>query len=111
MSQQDMERGEESSSSRRNCLRQYWRRDSDQGRHIPSLSKPLACDRVFRATRPRYPTLRSLEEAHNQTPLQGKGSVSGLRFPPAQCVRDLDMEYILIFRKGSLRAFEPKDPQ
>ncbi|TMI23089.1 site-specific DNA-methyltransferase [Candidatus Bathyarchaeota archaeon] len=42
---------------------------------------------------------------------RGKGAFLGSGFLPPNAYVTLDMEYILIFRKGSLRAFEPKDPQ
>src|SRR5438094_5499537 len=42
---------------------------------------------------------------------KGKGAFLGSGFlPPNACVT-LDMEFILIFRKGNLRSFEPKDPK
>ncbi|HEV2120708.1 MAG TPA: site-specific DNA-methyltransferase [Candidatus Bathyarchaeia archaeon] len=42
---------------------------------------------------------------------KGKGAFLGSGFLPPNAYVTLDMEYILIFRKGSLRTFEPKDPQ
>ncbi len=42
---------------------------------------------------------------------KGKGAFLGSGFLPPNAYVTLDMEYILIFRKGGLRAFEPKDPQ
>jgi site-specific DNA-methyltransferase (cytosine-N4-specific) len=42
---------------------------------------------------------------------RGKGAFLGSGFLPPNAYVTLDMEYILIFRKGSLRTFEPKDPQ
>src|SRR5260370_35567578 len=60
----------------------------DKGWYVPSLSKPFSSDRDFRATRPRYSTLCSLEEAYYEAPVQGKGGVSRLRFPSSQRVRN-----------------------
>ncbi len=42
---------------------------------------------------------------------KGRGAFLGSGFLPPNAYVTLDMEYILIFRKGSLRTFEPKDPQ
>jgi modification methylase len=42
---------------------------------------------------------------------KGKGAFLGSGFLPPNAYVTLDMEYILIFRKGGLRAFEPKDPK
>jgi len=42
---------------------------------------------------------------------KGKGAFLGSGFLPPNAYVTLDMEYILIFRKGSLRRFEPKDPK
>ena len=42
---------------------------------------------------------------------RGKGAFLGSGFLPPNAYVTLDMEYILIFRRGSLRTFEPKDPQ
>jgi len=42
---------------------------------------------------------------------KGKGAFLGSGFLPPNAYVTLDMEYILIFRKGSLRSFEPKDPR
>jgi modification methylase len=42
---------------------------------------------------------------------KGKGAFLGSGFLPPNAYVTLDMEYILIFRKGNLRAFEPKDPK
>src|SRR5438094_5161951 len=42
---------------------------------------------------------------------KGKGAFLGSGFLPPNAYVTLDMEYILIFRKGSLRPFEPKDPK
>jgi len=42
---------------------------------------------------------------------KGKGAFLGSGFLPPNAYVTLDMEYILIFRKGHLRSFEPKDPQ
>jgi modification methylase len=42
---------------------------------------------------------------------KGKGAFLGSGFLPPNAYVTLDMEYILIFRNGNLRAFEPKDPQ
>jgi modification methylase len=42
---------------------------------------------------------------------KGKGAFLGSGFLPPNAYVTLDMEYILIFRNGNLRAFEPKDPK
>lgn len=42
---------------------------------------------------------------------KGKGAFLGSGFLPPNAYVTLDMEYILIFRKGRLRTFEPKDPR
>ena len=42
---------------------------------------------------------------------KGKGAFLGSGFLPPNAYVTLDMEYILIFRKGGLRTFQPKDPQ
>jgi DNA modification methylase len=42
---------------------------------------------------------------------KGKGAFLGSGFLPPNAYVTLDMEYILIFRKGAPRAFQPKDPQ
>jgi len=42
---------------------------------------------------------------------KGKGAFLGSGFLPPNAYVTLDMEYILIFRKGSPRRFAPKDPQ
>ncbi|HEY4822059.1 MAG TPA: site-specific DNA-methyltransferase [Candidatus Bathyarchaeia archaeon] len=42
---------------------------------------------------------------------KGKGAFLGSGFLPPNAYVTLDMEYILIFRKGGLRSFEPKDPR
>ncbi len=42
---------------------------------------------------------------------KGKGAFLGSGFLPPNAYVTLDMEYILIFRKGELRHFEPKDPE
>jgi site-specific DNA-methyltransferase (cytosine-N4-specific) len=42
---------------------------------------------------------------------KGIGAFLGSGFLPPNAYVTLDMEYILIFRKGSLRTFEPKDPK
>src|SRR6266852_6970856 len=41
---------------------------------------------------------------------KGKGAFLGSGFLPPNAYVTLDMEYILIFRKGSPRKFPPKDP-
>jgi len=41
---------------------------------------------------------------------KGKGAFLGSGFLPPNAYVTLDMEYILIFRKGGLRGFAPKDP-
>jgi site-specific DNA-methyltransferase (cytosine-N4-specific) len=42
---------------------------------------------------------------------KGKGAFLGSGFLPPNAYVTLDMEYILIFRKGGLRSFSPKDPR
>ena len=42
---------------------------------------------------------------------KGKGAFLGSGFLPPNAYVTLDMEYILIFRKGAPRIFRPKDPQ
>jgi modification methylase len=42
---------------------------------------------------------------------KGKGAFLGSGFLPPNAYVTLDMEYILIFRKGPPRIFQPKDPQ
>ncbi len=42
---------------------------------------------------------------------KGKGAFLGSGFLPPNAYVTLDMEYILIFRNGGLRTFEPKDPK
>jgi DNA modification methylase len=42
---------------------------------------------------------------------KGKGAFLGSGFLPPNAYVTLDMEYILIFRKGGLRSFQPKDSQ
>jgi site-specific DNA-methyltransferase (cytosine-N4-specific) len=42
---------------------------------------------------------------------KGKGAFLGSGFLPPNAYVTLDMEYILIFRKGNLRSFQPKDPK
>src|SRR5437867_448817 len=42
---------------------------------------------------------------------KGKGAFLGSGFLPPNAYVTLDMEYILIFRNGNLRSFEPKDPK
>ena len=42
---------------------------------------------------------------------KGKGAFLGSGFLPPNAYVTLDMEYILIFRKGGLRTFPPKDPR
>jgi modification methylase len=42
---------------------------------------------------------------------KGKGAFLGSGFLPPNAYVTLDMEYILIFRKGPPRTFQPKDPQ
>src|SRR2546422_5216447 len=41
---------------------------------------------------------------------RGKGAFLGSGFLPPNAYVTLDMEFILIFRKGGLRSFAPKDP-
>ena len=42
---------------------------------------------------------------------KGKGAFLGSGFLPPNAYVTLDMEFILLFRKGGLRTFPPKDPQ
>jgi len=42
---------------------------------------------------------------------KGKGAFLGSGFLPPNAYVTLDCEFILIFRKGNLRRFQPKDPQ
>ena len=42
---------------------------------------------------------------------KGKGAFLGSGFLPPNAYVTMDMEYILIFRNGGLRTFEPKDPR
>ncbi len=42
---------------------------------------------------------------------KGKGAFLGSGFLPPNAYVTLDMEYVLIFRKGGFRRFEPKDPR
>ena len=42
---------------------------------------------------------------------KGKGAFLGSGFLPPNAYVTIDMEYILIFRKGGLRTFPPKDPK
>ncbi len=42
---------------------------------------------------------------------KGKGAFLGSGFLPPNAYVTLDMEFILVFRKGGLRAFQPKDPE
>ena len=42
---------------------------------------------------------------------KGKGAFLGSGFLPPNAYVTLDMEYILIFRKGGLRPFQPHDPK
>ena len=42
---------------------------------------------------------------------KGKGAFLGSGFLPPNAYVTLDMEFILIFRKGNLRSFGPKDPK
>src|SRR6267378_2445735 len=83
-----MEGSKESPCSRRNYMRQHRRRDPDKGQRIPSLSKPFARNRDLRETRSNHPAIHTLEEANYEAPIQGKRSISRLRFPPSQCLRN-----------------------
>src|SRR6266571_3084298 len=83
-----MEGGKEGPCPRRNCLRQYWRRDSDKGRGVPSLSKPLTGNRDLRENGSNHPALHTLEEAYHEASIQGKRSISRLRFPSSQRLRN-----------------------
>jgi modification methylase len=47
----------------------------------------------------------------NRPHYKGKGAFLGSGFLPPNAYVTLDMEYILIFRKGPPRTFPPKDPQ
>jgi len=47
----------------------------------------------------------------NRPHYKGKGAFLGSGFLPPNAYVTLDMEYILIFRKGQPRSFPPKDPQ
>src|SRR6266566_996840 len=47
----------------------------------------------------------------NRPHYKGKGAFLGSGFLPPNAYVTLDMEYILIFRKGSPRSFPPKDPR
>lgn len=42
---------------------------------------------------------------------KGKGAFLGSGFLPPNAYVTLDMEFILIFRKGGLRSFQPNDPE
>jgi modification methylase len=47
----------------------------------------------------------------NRPHYKGKGAFLGSGFLPPNAYVTLDMEYILIFRKGAPRGFPPKDPR
>ncbi|HEX9240122.1 MAG TPA: DNA methyltransferase, partial [Candidatus Bathyarchaeia archaeon] len=47
----------------------------------------------------------------NRPHYKGKGAFLGSGFLPPNAYVTLDMEYVLIFRKGSPRSFPPKDPR
>jgi len=47
----------------------------------------------------------------NKPSYKGKGAFLGSGFLPPNAYVTLDCEFILLFRKGSLRRFEPKDKQ
>jgi modification methylase len=47
----------------------------------------------------------------NRPHYKGKGAFLGSGFLPPNAYVTLDMEYILIFRKGAPRSFPPKDPR
>jgi site-specific DNA-methyltransferase (cytosine-N4-specific) len=47
----------------------------------------------------------------NKPKYNGKGAFLGSGFLPPNAYVTLDCEFILLFRKGSLRRFEPKDKQ
>ena len=47
----------------------------------------------------------------NKPSYKGKGAFLGSGFLPPNAYVTLDCEFILLFRKGSLRKFQPKDPQ
>jgi modification methylase len=47
----------------------------------------------------------------NRPHYKGKGAFLGSGFLPPNAYVTLDMEYILIFRKGAPRSFPPKDPK
>ncbi len=47
----------------------------------------------------------------NRPKYKGKGAFLGSGFLPPNAYVTLDCEFILLFRKGNLRKFEPKEPQ
>jgi len=47
----------------------------------------------------------------NKPSYKGKGAFLGSGFLPPNAYVTLDCEFILLFRKGNLRKFEPKDPK
>src|SRR5438552_19099601 len=69
-------------------MRQYRLCNTGEGSSDQVLSIHMSSDRDFRATRPRYATLCSLEEAYYEAPVQRKRSISRLRFPSSQRVRN-----------------------
>jgi modification methylase len=112
-----------------NCLNRTWK---EVGRVLATGG--LACINIGDATRSKdgmfhlYPNHSRVIESFEQLGLvtlpyvlwkkpttkpryKGKGAFLGSGFLPPNAYVTLDMEYILIFRKGGLRSFEPKDPK
>src|SRR5260370_36766850 len=83
----------------------------DKGWYVPSLTKPFSSDRDFRATRPRYSTLCSLEEAYYEAAVQGKGSISRLRLPSSQCLRNPRHGVHLDFSQRKLENVRAEGPE
>jgi len=75
----------------------------------------IACVNIGDATRTRLSlvTLPYIlwKKPTTKPRYKGKGAFLGSGFLPPNAYVTLDMEYILIFRNGSLRTFEPKDPK
>jgi modification methylase len=112
-----------------NYLNQTWK---EVGRVLATGG--LACINIGDATRSKdgmfhlYPNHSRVIESFGQLGLvtlpyvlwkkpttkpryKGKGAFLGSGFLPPNAYVTIDMEYILIFRKGGLRTFEPKDPK
>jgi len=112
-----------------NCLSQTWKEISRV-----LVDGGIACVNIGDATRTKdgvfhlYPNHSRVIEAFERLGLvtlpyvlwkkpttkpryKGKGAFLGSGFLPPNAYVTLDMEYILIFRKGKLRAFEPRDPK